>query len=232
MKELDLQDIWESDGEGARKHFESIPDPEEIAKKQSQQSLKKMKRNMINETLISVPIILAANVWFYFWDIYMFWGYLGVSIVATLISVYSFIRIRRSYNLVQGKDVMSSLEDYIQIFESVLRRTKVVIAVFTPLAMCLMMVLVVAQDMQDWELNKIIMILAFLLISGIITAISINLVMNKLYIPAVYGKHLDDLKQTLANLVNGNGNYKSNEDESPENQSTFFPNGKDAKFTG
>ena len=205
MKDLDLKNIWQSDRRQARDHFDSLQDPEKLARKQSKNILQRIRRNMLYETIISSILVFAFSYLFYQWKAFIFWAFLGVCLIVLLISIGVYGRVLKNLQQVNTKNVKDALEEYVYYVGRYIRRLKLIINYLTPFGYVLGLFLSGFSDINEESLTTFLLELGIAGLFGLPIIIFATRIINKRYIHWLYGRHYDALKETAVGL-NANGN--------------------------
>ncbi len=200
MKEIDLKNIWESDLRRAMDHFNSLEDVEALARKRSNNILHRIRRNMLNETAAGTVLLAAMLIVFWFWDPYLFWGFLALSVISMALSAWLYLQFARRLNRVNQKDVKNALREYIELTSQYIKRLKVILYYLSPVSMYAGLSLVVIPELAGRGFRMYLLAYGISSIAAIPIIIAIILVMNRKYIPWLYGRHLKAFRETLAGL--------------------------------
>jgi hypothetical protein len=217
MKEIDLRNIWKSDRDKAREHYESLKDVEKLAKKQSHSVLTKIHRNIYLETVFSVLLVILFGYGVYtwnsglpFWIFTLFFGFL----------IYLSIRIYRRFaydlRMAHQKGVADALRSYVRIVGKYIWRQKILIYYITPFGYLVGLVVGTTAGDEKQTLVEILQQIGLGALIGLPFLFLAIWFFSRKYIKWIYGRHYESLKNILKCLEQEEQEENS-EEESQEN---------------
>lgn len=201
MSEFDLQQIWNSDAEQARQHYQSIADVEKLARRQSKDILYKIHRNVFSELIFSIVLYVLLAIGFYHWDAWAFWLLMAFIPPVFYLSYKAYWKYRKGLKSAHGQPVTDALRQYVHLTGAYIRRMKVLIYYLTPAGYALGLLAAVLANRQGKALNDLLLQFGLGAVVGLPLLAFLIWFSNKKYIQWVYGRHHDSLKDTLQNLA-------------------------------
>ncbi len=201
MSKIDLEHIWDSDREKARRHYDSLDDVEGLAKRQSRSVLNKIHRNIWMETIFSVLLIVVLTYSIYTWDSGLpFWIFSGFFAFIIYLSVRVYLRFARDLHRAHQQGVAEALRRYVRVVGHYIRRQKVLVWYVTPLGYLVGLVVASLAEPKTQTFVEILKQIGLGALIGLPLLVLIIWFFSKKYLKWVYVPHYESLKQILQHL--------------------------------
>lgn len=203
MSMFDINKVWDSGSEKARKHYESVRDDvENMAKRKSESVLRKIHHKFIIEMIASIIIVVLLGAVLYSKSSMVFGWYSGFVALAFVVSLKLYFNLRRDILRVNEKEVVRSLEEYIRIINLYLKKNKIFVYIATPAGFLLGFVTALVDEGFDITLESLLIALGAIVVIGVPVVWLMIWLANKKYYKLMYQKHVNELEDILANLKN------------------------------
>ena len=201
MREIDLRNIWNSDRDDARSHYESISDVEKLARRQSKGVLDKIRRNIFIEFVFSIILVIILAIVIYRWDSKVaFWIFAVPFAGIIYFSVYLNVRFFRDLRSVYHKQVVDALKRYVYLVGRYIRRVKIMTWYLTPVGYLIGLTAGTFAGRNQESLMELLVQMGIGAIVGLPLLLGLMWFATSKYIKWIYGKHYDSLKKILNNL--------------------------------
>lgn len=203
MNTFNINNIWNSDSDKARNHYESVKDDvEQMARRKSDNILNQVHRKFVWELIASVFVVVIIAFGIYSYMEHIFWAYIGLTVVAFYISLKLYLNLRKEIKKVNHRNVVKSLEEYIRIIKLYIRRSKRFVRIVAPSAYVLGFVMSLLSSDIEYDLQAVLVIVGTMVVIGVPLIWLLIWLTNKKYYKLMYEKHVYELEDILTNLKN------------------------------
>lgn len=199
MQEFDLDQLWSRAGEAAHAHYHKIEGQiEAMARKRSQNILYRVLRNSRYELWLSA-LMVPPFIWVFKGASFL-WLFLLLAATALGFSIYLYVKLRNSLYAVNQYDSRHALAEYVRILRQYIRRLHVYTYLLVPIGFYVGFFGSMMEEPRPfyWEEDGLKLVFSVLLSAPLLVGL-IWFIKHK-YIYWLYGRHLDELEDTLAEL--------------------------------
>lgn len=200
MKEFDFDSVWESSDERANEFYRSVePKILKMAQQKSSDILAKLRRNIINEwVLSSIAFIYIA---------YALYGYpyyaliMITAVVGSLIYAIPYINVLKEMKEVSTQNTVDFIKSNIKILDTFIKKLKLFTWATMPIALIFGFLLGISEGGKFDKMIPSNIMEALILISvfGVVFAVFAWLIFKQ-YIPSLYGNRKAEMEELLRSL--------------------------------
>ena len=199
MSTFDLQNIWHSDQDKAKAHYESLSNVEKMARKQSGDILRKLYRYILMETIVSFVIVILVGVMFFGKGPWILAGYIVFMAGLMYIAWREFYSFYKSMRRVNTQTVLNALCEYERLIAYYIRRNKILVDYVVPLGYAVGFFLGIYEEHEIESLQEILIPAGIGLGVGIVFVLLFRFAVRK-YINWAYGGYLRRFRDVRKNL--------------------------------